>query len=108
MKKIKLCILTLFIAVILPLQNGWTQSDSLIFDDKTYYDIYLVGEGQTIIRGVKILKQIEVGQKTFIVIEPSDFNLNESRGFINFDNVSAILPAHKYRVESGKSLKFWK
>ncbi len=103
MKGLNVSILVIFLIVVLFSVSGAVEITTLLFDEKSKYDIYLSsGETQTVIRSVRILKQIEIGQKTFLVVEPSDFNLTENQGFINLDNVAAILPVMKFRVEAVK------
>jgi hypothetical protein len=107
MKKILFIFLALFFLTNLSVGSCATDPAVFHFDDKTYYDIYLYGNRKAVISHVKIVKQIEIKQTTFLVIEPSDFNLDNSQGYVNLDTVSAILPSMKFRVEDTDNIIFY-
>lgn len=104
-KILALILLPVFFANLLP---GACSADTNIlpFDEKVYYDIYLHGKNEPVIRHIKVSKQVEIGQRVFLVIEPSSFNLENNQGYVNLDNVSAILPSTKFKVEETGG-KFW-
>ena len=107
MKKILLFILMLFLLINLFAGICLADTNIFLFNEKTYYDIYLYGESKTVIRHVKILRQAEINRKIFLVIEPSDFNLSDSQGYVNLDAVSAILPSMKFRVEGTEGFRLF-
>ncbi len=107
MKKITWFLLMLFFSINLFTKVCRADEAMFNFDQKTYYDIYLYGESKTVIRHVKILKQIEISQKIFLVIEPSDFNIENNQGYVNIDTVSTILPSLKFSVDETKGFKLF-
>ena len=73
-----------------------------IFDKQTSYDIYLQSDYSTmnVITDVNILRLQEIGGRTFLVVRPSEFILNNTDAFILFEAVKAILPNQKIKVRN--------
>ena len=107
MKKILLLIFILFSLLSLPARSSFAGTDIALFDEKTLYDIYLYNESKTVIRRVKILRQVEINHKNFLVIQSSDFSLSDNQGYVNFDAVSTILPSAKFKVEETRRFRLF-
>ena len=79
---------------------------SVGFDQKTGYDIYFYnGYGSSsVIRGIKIMGFQEIGGKTFVIIRPYGFKLDETYGYVLLDSVTAILPNLEFRIETNQNV----
>lgn len=78
-----------------------------IFDDRYSYDIYFsTGYKLTsVLESVDIVGFEEIAGKTFLVVETSNFSLQDSNGYILFDSVTAIVPDRNFKVKNVDKLR---
>jgi len=77
------------------------------FDKNTEYDVhYVVNEFEihSLVR-VKVLDIVSIGEKEFVVVQPSGFGGKGIPGYVLLSAVRSILPTDKINVEKGQKGK---
>ena len=82
-------------------------SELSAFGKNLYYDIYFnSGENcSSLIENVEILGTQEFGGKKYLIIQSKDFKLQEARGLVLLDFITAILPNGNFRVKEDDARK---
>ena len=103
-RKIFKTIICLFVLWLISIGKVWAGYDTSVFDDKSSYDVYFYsGYGSSsVIKSVKILGIKEIGGKTFLLIKPYGFKLDDAPGYVSIESVTAILSNQQYRVDSNQ------
>ena len=72
-----------------------------VFDKNLEYDIYFQSGDScsAVVENVQILGIQDFGNKKFLIVQSKGFRLQDARGFILFESISAILPNGNFQVK---------
>ena len=104
--KIIKALICLSALLVLSGEKVWAAYDASGFDDKASYDIYFYnGYGSSlVIKSIKILGFKEIAGKTFLVIKPYGFKLDDTQGYVFIDSVVAILPNQDFHIDVNQNM----
>ena len=100
------CLILLLIGFLLTTLHAASVGEYDFPFDKNYdYDIF-INSGQnslTVIENVQILTFQDIAGRKFLVVQSREFKLQDTKGLIAFDSVTAILPHRSFRMHTTRT-----